>query len=275
MAYKRFVLCPNSTTTKLIDSGGGFLIEKEMVTEVSKEQQESMQPDAVAEDGLPLPVTYETCLDCSEKFADSYLFSNFEYKVCDLCRDSDEKHSLITRTEAKTQYLLKDCDLDKREPPLRFITRKNPHNVRWGEMKLYLHLQVEKRALEVWGSESAIEEELNMRDEKREKTKLKKFNKNMKQLRMEMRSSLYDRTSKGPHTHTYGEDTYHEDEDNYTHVCSICGFVETFEKMWAAIRQRGALDSIQWYFIRGLLSEAAEPTNHVMLIVLFVTNPNS
>lgn len=63
-------------------------------------------------------------------------------KVCDGCRDSDEKHSLITRTEAKTEYLLKDCDLDKREPILKFICRKNPHNVRWGDMKLYLHLQV-------------------------------------------------------------------------------------------------------------------------------------
>jgi DNA-repair protein complementing XP-A cells len=31
---------------------------------------------------------------------------------------------------------LKDCDLDKREPALRFIVRKNPHNRRWGEMKL-------------------------------------------------------------------------------------------------------------------------------------------
>lgn len=53
----------------------------------------------------------------------------------------------------------------------------------------------------------------------------------MKQLRMEMRSSLYDRTTKAPHAHEYGEETYHEEEDNYTHKCTICGFVETFEKM--------------------------------------------
>lgn len=68
--------------------------------------------------------------------------NDFGYSVCDKCRDTEEKHSLITRSEAKTEYLLKDCDLDKRQPPLRFISRKNPHNVRWGEMKLYLHLQV-------------------------------------------------------------------------------------------------------------------------------------
>lgn len=81
------------------------------------------------------------------------------------------------------------------------------------------------------GSEERLIEERELRDEKREKTKLKKYNKNMKQLRMEMRSSLYDRTTKAPHAHEYGEETYHEDEDNYTHACTICGFVETYEKM--------------------------------------------
>lgn len=221
----------SSVATKLIDSGGGFLIEKEIISVGPSTVSDSGAPATVIEESLPLPVTYETCLLCSKQFTESYLSKNFDYKVCDDCHDSNEKHSLITRTEAKTQYLLKDCDLDKREPPLRFISRKNPHNARWGEMKLYLNFQVEQRALEVWGSDDAITEEHKLRDVKKDKTKLKKFNKNLKALRMEMRSSLYDRTSKGPHTHTFGEDTYHEDEDNYTHVCTICNFVETFEKM--------------------------------------------
>lgn len=53
-----------------------------------------------------------------------------------------EIHKLITKTEAMNEYLLKDCDIDKREPPLKFIRKKNPHNVRWGEMKLFLQVQV-------------------------------------------------------------------------------------------------------------------------------------
>ena len=60
-----------------------------------------------------------------------------------LYRDEEDKHRLITRTEAKQEYLLKDCDLDLRQPALQFILRKNPHNPRWGDMKLYLELQVE------------------------------------------------------------------------------------------------------------------------------------
>lgn len=74
-------------------------------------------------------------------------------------------------------------------------------------------------------------ERRDQREEKREKSKLNKYNKNMKQLRMEMRSSLYDRTSKGPHTHEYGEETYNEADDTYSHTCEECGFVETYEKM--------------------------------------------
>lgn len=60
-------------------------------------------------------------------------------------RDNEEKHKLISRTEAKQHYLLKDCDLDMREPPLRFVLKKNPHNPRWGDMKLYLKVQVGRR----------------------------------------------------------------------------------------------------------------------------------
>lgn len=64
------------------------------------------------------------------------------YNCICLHRDNDVKHKLISRTEAKQNFLLKDCDLDQREPPLRFILRKNPHNPRWGDMKLYLKTQV-------------------------------------------------------------------------------------------------------------------------------------
>lgn len=87
---------------------------------------------------------------------------------------------MITRTDAKNTYLLKDCDLDKREPPLKFLLRKNPHDSRWGDMKLYLQLQVEDRAMEVWGSMEELELERESRDEKREKSKAKKYSKHLK-----------------------------------------------------------------------------------------------
>lgn len=164
-----------------------------------------------------------------------YILEHFRFHYNSLSlrhfRDPDGKHSLITKTEAKTEYLLKDCDLDKREPVLKFINRVNPHNVRWGEMKLYLHMQIEERALQVWGSEDNLLKERELRDEKRDKTKAKKYNKELKRLRMNVRSSLYDKTKKAVHTHIFGPESYNEEEDNYTHICTTCGFEENYEKM--------------------------------------------
>lgn len=182
-------------------------------------------------DTIEFPVTYYDCLDCNEKFIASYLRDNFDYNVCDKCRDPDDKHSLITRSDAKNDYLLKDCDFDKREPILKFVSRKNPHNERWSEMKLYLHIQIEKRALEVWESEENLVKQHELRDENRAKTKLKKYRKNLKQLRMDVRSSLYDRTSEARHDHKFVSEIYNEDEDNYTRTCTTCQYTETFEKM--------------------------------------------
>ena len=57
-------------------------------------------------------------------------------------RQNEEKHNMITKTDAKTKYLLRDADFDVREPPLKFISRKNPHHKSWGEMKLFYEPQV-------------------------------------------------------------------------------------------------------------------------------------
>ncbi|XP_001601437.1 DNA repair protein complementing XP-A cells homolog [Nasonia vitripennis] len=208
---------------KVVDSGAGFLIEEDDALEAAM--------CTIAADPAPIISKLPVCQECSKEFKDSYLLQKFEYLACDDCRDNDGKHSLITRTEAKQEYLLKDCDLDKREPALKYVLRKNPHNVHWGEMKLYLQIQIEVRALEVWGSEENLLEEREKREVKRQETKIKKFNKKVKKLRMEVRSSLYDKTQKASHTHQFGEDTYNEDDDNYTHACTICGFEETYEKM--------------------------------------------
>ena len=67
-----------------------------------------------------------------------------------------------------------------REPILRYILRKNPHNPKWGDMKLYLRSQIEDRALEIWETPEKLEEERELREAKKEKSKVKKFNKQVK-----------------------------------------------------------------------------------------------
>uniref|UniRef100_A0A1A9WQG7 Uncharacterized protein n=1 Tax=Glossina brevipalpis TaxID=37001 RepID=A0A1A9WQG7_9MUSC len=87
------------------------------------------------------------------------------------------------------------------------------------------------KKLEVWGREEELMRQHENRLEKRQVTKICKFNKQMKELRMEMRSSLHTKRTKGPHVHQFGNNTYNEEDDTYTHTCLICSFTETYEKM--------------------------------------------
>ncbi|XP_067171852.1 DNA repair protein complementing XP-A cells isoform X2 [Apteryx mantelli] len=215
---------------KVVDTGGGFFLE-----EAAEEEEDEAEGEAAAAARIvhpPAPVLefdYLICEDCGKEFMDSYLMQHFDWATCDNCRDAEDKHKLITRTEAKEEYLLKDCDLDKREPVLRFILKKNPHNSRWGDMKLYLKLQVIKRSLEVWGSEESLQEAKELRHDNREKMKQKKFDKKVKELRRAVRSSLWKKQT-SIHEHEYGPEENIED-DMYKKICTICGHELTYEKM--------------------------------------------
>uniref|UniRef100_A0A670K9G3 XPA, DNA damage recognition and repair factor n=1 Tax=Podarcis muralis TaxID=64176 RepID=A0A670K9G3_PODMU len=154
---------------------------------------------------------------------------NTTEKVVHLPEMLKKSMKLITRSEAKQEYLLKDCDLDKREPVLRFILKKNPHNPRWGDMKLYLKLQVIKRSLEIWGSEEALEEAKESRQDNREKMKQKKFDKKVKELRRAVRSSVWKKDT-SIHQHDYGAEEM-IGEDLYKKTCTTCGHELTYEKM--------------------------------------------
>ncbi|XP_074388731.1 DNA repair protein complementing XP-A cells isoform X1 [Zonotrichia albicollis] len=212
---------------KVVDTGGGFFLEEE---EESQQKEERGAGEKIVHPPAPvLEFDYLICGDCGKEFMDSYLMQHFDWATCDNCRDVEDKHKLITRTEAKEEYLLKDCDLDKREPVLRFIVKKNPHNSRWGEMKLYLKLQVIKRSLEVWGSEEALQEAKELRRNSREKMKQKKFDKKVKELRRAVRSSLWKKQA-SIHEHEYGPEE-NIDEDTYKKTCTVCGHELTYEKM--------------------------------------------
>ncbi|XP_075416314.1 DNA repair protein complementing XP-A cells isoform X2 [Tenrec ecaudatus] len=208
-------------TPKLIDTGGGFILEEE--------EEDRKIGTIVHQPGPVMEFDYTICEECGKEFMDSYLMNHFDLETCDNCRDADDKHKLITKTEAKQEYLLKDCDLEKREPALKFIVKKNPHHSQWGDMKLYLKLQIVKRSLEVWGSQEALEEEKEVRQENREKMKQKKFDKKVKELRRAVRSSVWKRET-AAHQHEYGPEESLED-DMYRKACTVCGHELTYEKM--------------------------------------------
>ncbi|XP_065294948.1 DNA repair protein complementing XP-A cells [Dermacentor albipictus] len=205
---------------RVVDTGGGFLLDNGTPT-----SQLVPTPPTTVE----MPSEHSTCGDCGKQFLMSFLLEKFALEICDNCRDKEDKHKLVTRTDCKNEYLLKDCDLDLREPPLKYILKPNPHHAH-GNMKLYLKCQVEERAIVVWGSLEALDEQLEKKDEERSKRKRKAFNKRVKELRMTVRSSLYRPLGQN-HEHTYGPESHDSDIDEYFKICTSCGHRMNYEKM--------------------------------------------
>ncbi|KAK6040609.1 DNA repair protein [Cooperia oncophora] len=149
-----------------------------------------------------------------------------------LYRDDLGEHKLIPRTEAKSFYLLKDCDLDLRKPVLRYWAKKNPHNPRYGDMKLYLKCQVVERMLEIYGSWEEFEAEKKLRATQKETRAEKNFEKKVKEMRQHIRGlSGVKIEETAAHDHTYGEEEYDEDKDEYSKQCTQCDYVLRYEKM--------------------------------------------
>ncbi|KAI6226443.1 hypothetical protein M3Y99_01294800 [Aphelenchoides fujianensis] len=79
------------------------------------------------------------CSDCGRPLLDSFLWDTYNHAVCNTCRqDNPTKFKMISRTTAKKEYVLKDEDLDMRRPILRYVSKKNPNNPRYGDMKVVL-----------------------------------------------------------------------------------------------------------------------------------------
>ena len=213
------------------DTGAGFFLEDD--DDDDDDLANAMLP-ALVED-LPPPTLDESkhlkCQDCCKKFDASFLHKKFDVSVCDGCK-CDEKHELCTKTEAKNKYLLKDCDLDLRKPVLKFVLRKNPHNDHWGQMKLYYKAHIIDRAKEIWGSLEKIEEEKEKRLDNKERTKQKRFEKKIKELRRAVRTSTWQKVEQ-THEHDYDSDNeqYDEESDEYSKTCKSCGHVLKYEKM--------------------------------------------
>lgn len=179
-------------------------------------------------------VAPDQCADCDRPlFSDAFLWHRFNFPVCDDCRDETDKHKLIARTEAKSLYLLKDCDLDLRKPPLRFLSKKNPHNPRYGDMKLYLKPQLEERALEIYGSFDKIEETRQHKEQNRGHAAERRFEHKIHKMRKEIRgTSLKAAMQAGStHEHIFAEEQTNEDRTEYWKRCGICGYEMRYEKL--------------------------------------------
>lgn len=120
-----------------------------------------------------------TCESCDSTTIDAEYYDNFQVMVCFSCKESNAQYGIITKTQARNEYLLTDEELAD-SSCLPSISKKNPHNPRWADMKLYLRKQVHDFAVKKHGTEEAIKEALSNRNENRTDRKSKQFLKKLK-----------------------------------------------------------------------------------------------
>lgn len=78
--------------------------------------------------------------------------------------------------------------------------------------------------------QEALEEERARRVEARAVTQHKQTARRLRALRMDVRSSLFDR-SHATHEHRFGPERHDPAADVYERTCLDCGHVESYEKM--------------------------------------------
>ncbi|KAF2012889.1 DNA repair protein [Aaosphaeria arxii CBS 175.79] len=142
------------------------------------------------------------CRECSTLEIDWKWQDIFGIGICSGCKEKmPDKYSLLTKTEAREDYLLTDPEL-KDEELLPHLERPNPHKTNWNNMQLFLRLQVEAYAFSSrkWGSAEALDEEYEKRQQVTKARKEKKFKNKLEELKKRTRFEAYKRARMGDQT---------------------------------------------------------------------------
>ena len=187
----------------------------------------------------------KACRECESLEIDWKWADVFGCAVCNACKEKlPEKYSLLTKTEAREDYLLTDPEL-KDEELLPHLERPNPHKSTWNNMMLFLRYQVEEYAFsKKWGSAEALDAEFNRREADKKRRKEDKFKSKLQELKKKTRVDAYRRGRKagggggqfgddvgkgGKHNHTWGRPV-ENDEGIGVKTCIECGMeVEELE----------------------------------------------
>lgn len=188
------------------------------------------------------------CRECGSLEIDWKWEEVFGVKVCGGCKERvPEKYSLLTKTEAREDYLLTDPEL-KDESLLPHLERPNPHKSNWNNMQLFLRFQVEEYAFspKKWGSPEALDAEFEKRQMEQKRRKEKKFNSKLEELKKRTRVEAYKRSKlaggedvrfgdrivgrNDRHTHEWGTTVLDPDTGMSKKSCVECGMeVEELE----------------------------------------------
>ncbi|KAF2184701.1 DNA repair protein [Zopfia rhizophila CBS 207.26] len=135
------------------------------------------------------------CRECGSLEIDWKWQDVFSIGICNLCKEKyPDKYSLLTKTEAREDYLLTDPEL-KDEELLPHLERPNPHKQSFHNMQLFLRLQVEAYAFseKKWGSPENLDAEYGKRQTISKARKEKKFKNKLEDLKKRTRVEAYKR----------------------------------------------------------------------------------
>jgi DNA-repair protein complementing XP-A cells len=164
------------------------------------------------------------CRECGNLEIDWTWDEIFGTQVCSGCKEKfPDKYSLLTKTEAREDYLLTNPELEDRDL-LPHLKRPNPHKSHWNDMQLFLRYQVEEYAFSAakWGSPEALDAEFERREKDKKERKEKKFNTKLAELKKRTLVDAHRRKMKG----LDGGDARFGDK--------IVGFNEKHEHEWGA-----------------------------------------
>ncbi|CAM9753888.1 unnamed protein product [Chrysoparadoxa australica] len=132
-------------------------VEKEKEREGKKQKNVGEEEELACEscgsinDNQPVGTTF--CLDKS-------YWEAFGVHVCKNCKSSKDEYKLISKKQAKEDYLLPDGDINV----LKYIEKENPHHQGFSRMKLYLRSQAHYRSMLRWGTEAKLDDEKQRRE---------------------------------------------------------------------------------------------------------------
>lgn len=184
------------------------------------------------------------CRECGSLEIDWNWDEMLHTQVCHTCKEKlPEKYSLLTKTEAKEDYLLTDPEL-KDASLLPHIKKPNPHKSTWNDMMLFLRYQVEEYAFsdQKWGSAEGLDAEYQRRTQETKDRKEKKFRNKLNELKKRTRVDAYkkarsggggefgDTIGKGQHEHEWGRSVEDPETGMTKKACVECGMeVEELE----------------------------------------------
>ncbi|KAJ6130902.1 DNA binding domain [Penicillium capsulatum] len=156
------------------------------------------------------------CRECGSLEIDWKWEEELHCRICHGCKEKyPEKYSLLTKTEAKEDYLLTDREwvlhitgdllLNRLAAELRdeeilpHLERPNPHKSTWNNMMLYLRFQVEEYAFseQKWGSAEALDAEFERRENDKKRRRETKFKTKLQDLKKRTRVEAYRRNRQG------------------------------------------------------------------------------